>query len=245
MRVYHAKGRGRSVQWISRILFLAFCLCVSPARAENQRQTVTQERVESFLRRYLLERVPWRAENVEFRVIAFPPVAVRAGQVGLRILKSGLAPGLNSFLVAVDVEKKEEARVWVKTDTRVYDQVVVSSFRIAYHSPVEAKDVRVERRDISAVPGRPFSRVEEVVGQQASRAIDLNEILTERSVVKPPLIRRGSTITLLYETGAFRVETPGIAEEAGKAGDFVQVKNTNSGKMLRGLVLDARLVKVN
>jgi flagella basal body P-ring formation protein FlgA len=182
---------------------------------------------------------------VEFRVIGFPPVSVRSGQLGFRVLKSSLAPGVNSFLVAVDVGRKEETRLWVKTDTRVYDQVVVSSYKIIPHALVESKDVRLERRDISALSGRPFSRVEEVVGQQASRVIDLNEILTDRSVAKPPIIRRGSTITLIYETGTLRVETPGVAEEAGKAGDFVQVKNSNSGKVLRGQVIDPRLVKIN
>jgi flagella basal body P-ring formation protein FlgA len=227
------------------VLFVLSAISVLPLWAETQRQAVGQDKIESVLRQYLFERVPWRAENVEFRIIGFPPVTVRSGQLSFRVLKSSLAPGLNSSLLAVDVDKKEESRLWVKTETRVYDQVVVSSFRIAHHSLLEVKDVRVERRDISSLPGRPFSRVDEVVGQQTSRVIELNEILTERSVAKPPIIRRGSTITLLYETGTVRVETPGVAEEAGKAGDFVQVKNSNSGKVLRGVVIDPRLVKIN
>ena len=236
---------GHSIRSVPAILFVVCCLRVSSLAADEQRQSVSQEKIESFLRQYVIERAPWRPENLEFRVIAFPPVAVRSGQLGFRVLKSGLAPGMNSFLVAIDVQKKEEARLWVKTDTRVYDQVVVSSFRLAPHALLEAKDLRTERRDISSLPGRSFSRVEDVVGQQASRVIDLNEILTDRSVAKPPIIRRGSTITLLYETGTVRVETPGTAEEAGKAGDFVQVKNINSGKVLRGLVIDPRVVKIN
>jgi len=62
---------------------------------------------------------------------------------------------------------------------------------------------------------------------------------------QPTLIKRGSSITLLYETGNLRVETAGTAEEGGKAGDFIQVKNSSSGKVLRGMVLDARIVRVN
>jgi flagella basal body P-ring formation protein FlgA len=41
------------------------------------------------------------------------------------------------------------------------------------------------------------------------------------------------------------VETPGVAEEGGKAGDLIQVKNPTSGKLLRGLVLDGRTVRIN
>ena len=58
-------------------------------------------------------------------------------------------------------------------------------------------------------------------------------------------MRRGSAIVLVYDSGSLRVETPGVAEEGGKVGDLIQVKNPGSGKLLRGLVLDGRTVRVN
>jgi flagella basal body P-ring formation protein FlgA len=58
-------------------------------------------------------------------------------------------------------------------------------------------------------------------------------------------MKRGSSVTLVYETGSLRIETPGTAEEGGRVGDFIQVKNASSGKVLRGLVVDGRIVKVN
>ncbi|MGH7930806.1 MAG: flagellar basal body P-ring formation chaperone FlgA, partial [Candidatus Binatia bacterium] len=57
--------------------------------------------------------------------------------------------------------------------------------------------------------------------------------------------RRGSTVILVYETGALRVETPGTAEENGRAGELIQVKNPSSGKLLRGRVLDGRTVRLD
>src|SRR5437868_1987223 len=92
---------GRSLRSVPGILLVVCCLWGSSLTADEQRQSVTQEKIESFLRQYVTERAPWRPENVEFRVIAFPPVAVRSGQLGFRVLKSGLAPGMNSFLVAI------------------------------------------------------------------------------------------------------------------------------------------------
>jgi flagella basal body P-ring formation protein FlgA len=58
-------------------------------------------------------------------------------------------------------------------------------------------------------------------------------------------MKRGSAITLVFETGSLRVETLGVAEEGGKIGEIIQVKNPTSGKMLRGVVLDGRNVRVN
>jgi flagellar basal body P-ring formation protein FlgA len=52
-------------------------------------------------------------------------------------------------------------------------------------------------------------------------------------------------VVLVYETSGLRVETQGIAEENGRTGELIQVKNPASGKLLRGRVLDGRLVRIN
>jgi flagella basal body P-ring formation protein FlgA len=105
--------------------------------------------------------------------------------------------------------------------------------------------VRVERRDISSLAGRPFTRIADVEGQQASRAIEVNETLTARMIGRATLVQRGAQVMLLYDTGNLRVEAPGVAHEPGKIGDVIQVKNPTSGKLLRGVVLDARSVRVH
>ena len=87
--------------------------------------------------------------------------------------------------------------------------------------------------------------IADVAGQQLSRSIDINEILTEKSVDRPTLMRRGAPVTLIYETGALRVESPGLTVEPGKIGDTIQVKNPSSGKLVRGVVIDERSVRVN
>jgi flagellar basal body P-ring formation protein FlgA len=58
-------------------------------------------------------------------------------------------------------------------------------------------------------------------------------------------MRRGNTVLLVYENGGLRVEAPGIAEENGRAGELIQVKNSSSGKLLRGKVLDGRVVRID
>jgi len=215
--------------------------------AANQGQLITKENVELTLRQYVFQRATWKPENIEIRLIPFPALTVPLGPVNFRVVqpKQNLIPGLQPFLLAVDVAGKEEARLWVKTEIRVFDDVVVSSYPIAHHELVTSKTVRVERRDISSLSARPFTRIDDVAGQQAVRTIEVNEILTQKLMERPTLMKRGSSITLLYETGNLRVETAGTAEEGGKFGDFIQVKNANSGKALRGMVLDSRYVKIN
>src|ERR1043166_3592702 len=239
----------RTHRWTRLLSSTVLCLLAVAvsASAANQGQTLGKEKIEPVLRQFVFQRSPWKPENVEIRIIAFPPVTLPLGESSVRIVKptQRLTPGLQSFLIVADVAGKEEARLWIKAEIKVFENVVVSSVPLAHHEVPSEKDVRIERRDISSLTGRPFTKIKDIIGQQAARAIEVNEILTQKLLERPNLVKRGSAITLLYETGNLSIETPGTAEEAGKAGDTIQVKNASSGKMLRGIVLDGRAVRVN
>src|SRR5215467_1473904 len=243
------RGLGISRQFRVKSFLQAMCMpfliCASSAYGSNQGQALSKERMEPVIRQYICDRVPWKSENVEIRIVPFSPVTVPSGVLSFRVLKpaQGLTPGLHSFLVAADVAGKEEARVWVKTEIKVFDEVVITAVPLAHQEIIGGKDVRVARRDISSLTSKPFARVDDVVGRQIVRAVEANEVLTQKLLDRPTLIKRGSSITLVYETGSLRVETAGTAEEGGKVGDFIQVKNASSGKVLRGIVIDARVVR--
>jgi flagella basal body P-ring formation protein FlgA len=228
-------------------LLLAMSSSVFVAGSGAQAQALTQEKMEIIVRRHVLAEGPWKSENIEVRVLPFQAISLPSGTVNYRILRptKGITPGLQNLLVAAEVGGKEAARLWIKAEIRVFDEVLVTSYPLARHEIVSPDKIRLERRDISSVTARPFSRSEEVQGLQATRAIEVNEVLTQKSLERPTLIRRGRPIVLVYESGSLRVETPGVAEEGGKAGDLIQVKNPTSGKLLRGLVLDERTVRVN
>ncbi len=230
----------------SVFLFLLILIVVVPG-IDAGTVALTQERMDRVIRQYVLDNGPWKPKNVEVRVLPFQPGSLPSGVVRYRILKptKGITPGLQSFLVAAEVDGKEAARLWIRAEIRIFGDVLVTSYPLARHEIVSADKVRLEWRDISSVAARPFSRMDEVEGLEAARPLEVNAVLTQTSLERPTLIRRGSAITLVYESRSLRVETPGIAEEGGKAGELIQVKNLSSGKLLRGLVLDGRTVRIN
>jgi flagella basal body P-ring formation protein FlgA len=234
-------------KWRFCFFLVVSILQSSDLRAAHPESLFTTQKAEAILKQHVLANSPWKSADVELRVVSFTPVSVPAGPLTYRVLKptKGVTPGPANFLLALDIAGKEQARFWVKAEIRVFDEVVVSSSPLANHELVDAQNVRLERRDVSALNSRPFKRVEDVAGQQATRAIEVNEILTQKSLDRPTLMRRGSLVTLVYETDALRVESPGLTVEPGRVGDAIQVKNPSSGKMLRGVVVDERTVRVN
>jgi flagella basal body P-ring formation protein FlgA len=228
-------------------IVMAFALLLTVAARSAASVTLTAERIAIALQRHAVANSPWKSANVEVRVLWFQPVSLHFGPATLRVLRpvSGIAPGQQSFLIAAESGGKEQARLWVKADVKVFEEVVVASQPMLLREMVTWKDVRLERRDISGLNARPFYRVDEVIGQQVSRSIPVNETLTQRHLNRPTVMSRGHTVMLVYETNSLRVETPGTAEENGRTGELIQVKNSSSGKLLRGRVLDGRSVRVD
>ena len=233
-----------------RLLIAAWLLALlTPAGALGAGdQLLSGPTVEAALRRHVLDHSPWRPAQLDVTLVSYRPVSVPEGRIGLRVLRPrrGLSPGQRSFLLAAQVEGREALRTWVRADVRVFDRVVVTSQPLAHHEAVRAGDVRLERRDLSAVTGgRPFTAVEEVVAQEAARAIEVNEVLTTATVGPRRVVRRGSRVVLAYETARLRVEVGGQAMDGGRVGDLIRVKNVGSGRIVQGQIVDGRTVRVN
>jgi len=229
------------------LLALLLGLALSVQADGSQTQPLDSGTVETLLLRHLRQAEPRRLENLELRVLPFQPVLLSPGVARLRVLQStrGSTAGVQSFQIAADVAGKEQARFWVKAEVRVYDQVVVAARPLGRQETLSAKDLRLERREITSRTAQIFIRFDDVVGKQSIRAIQGDDVITASAIERPTLLKRGSPITLVFDSGILRVETQGVAEEGGKMGDLIQVKNSTSGKMLRGVVLDERNVKVN
>jgi flagella basal body P-ring formation protein FlgA len=222
-------------------------LSSSASAEEGAGQVLSQEQVEQALRQYVLKMGPWQPDQVEVRALSYKPLPLRSGKAAVRVLKSGkgLSPGVHTFLLAAEVGGKEESQIWVRTEIRVSENVVVSARPLAYRQVIGPEDVRLDRRELDAFTLRPFTRIEEALGKQASRALNANEVLTPAQAELPQVVRHGSAVMLVYESAYLRVETAGEAAQAGKVGDVIRVKNPASGKMLQGVVIDGRTVRVS
>ncbi len=208
------------------------------------RQTLTVQMVEAVLRHHVLQQGPWQSAQVEVVVRSLPPVSLPTGPVQLQVLRprEGITPGVQSFHLAVKVEGKQIKTVWARAEIQVFDDVMVTSRALAYAEAITPADVRLERREVSALHTRTFTKLEDVDARQAARAIRVNEILTPTMVQLPQVIRPRSLVTLVYENAKLRVEAPGEAMDGGKVGDVIRVKNLSSGQLLQGQVRDSREV---
>ncbi|AQS40949.1 MAG: Flagellar basal body P-ring formation protein FlgA [Candidatus Tokpelaia hoelldobleri] len=60
----------------------------------------------------------------------------------------------------------------------------------------------------------------------------------------PVLVKRGQMARLVFTSGDLVITAMGMAMEAGSVGDFIKVRNTDSGLVINGTVLDDGSVRV-
>jgi flagella basal body P-ring formation protein FlgA len=83
-----------------------------------------------------------------------------------------------------------------------------------------------------------------VVGQEAQRPLQARRALRGRDLGTPILVRRGEPVGIVYLAGRLEITTAGIALEAGRRNDPVQVQNTASGEVRRGIVEGPRRIRI-
>ena len=69
-------------------------------------------------------------------------------------------------------------------------------------------------------------------------------ILSERSLVRPILVKRGENVRIVARIGEIDVYANGVALAQGAAGDLIRVQNTTTKRILTGRVQEDKSVLV-
>ncbi|ATU96000.1 flagella basal body P-ring formation protein FlgA (plasmid) [Phyllobacterium zundukense] len=89
----------------------------------------------------------------------------------------------------------------------------------------------------ASAAGQYVMSAEQLVGKVARRTLLPGQPILVTAVNEPNLIQRGVPVALVYNTGALVITAKGIPMEPGRSGDFVKVRNIDSGIIVSGTVL--------
>jgi flagella basal body P-ring formation protein FlgA len=94
-------------------------------------------------------------------------------------------------------------------------------------------------------PGQDLAQsLDDVIGMQLRRPLGAGQVLRVSDLVRPPLVRRGSSVHIELVTPGLSVSGIAIALESGAEGDTVRVENPASHAFLHALVLGPDRVRV-
>ncbi|AWM02277.2 flagellar basal body P-ring formation chaperone FlgA [Bradyrhizobium amphicarpaeae] len=100
---------------------------------------------------------------------------------------------------------------------------------------LKSSDIVLERRPKAEVTGEPASR-DRSIGMQLRRPMRAGTPLRAADMVKPDLVVRDQSVTIIYKVPGLYLTSRGKAIESGAEGDTVSVLNVQSKRTLTGTV---------
>ena len=100
---------------------------------------------------------------------------------------------------------------------------------------LKSADIVIERRTKAEVGNDAASR-EQSLGMQMRRPMRAGQSLRTADLVKPDLVQRDQSVSVIYETPGLYLTTRGKALDSGTEGDVVNVLNLQSKRTVTGIV---------
>ena len=100
---------------------------------------------------------------------------------------------------------------------------------------LKASDIVVERRPRAEV-GTDAAVRDQAVGMQMRHGMRAGRPLRVADLVRPDLVQRDQTVTIIYQTAGIYLTTRGKALDSGTEGDVVSVVNAQSKRTVTGIV---------
>ncbi len=113
---------------------------------------------------------------------------------------------------------------------------------VAVDHPVErggvlkASDLIVVRRPKSESDGGSISDIADAVGLAARHELRPSQPLHATDLMRPNIIQRNDTVTIVYQAPGLVLTLRGRAQEAGALGDSIGVLNVESNRVIQGIV---------
>jgi len=84
----------------------------------------------------------------------------------------------------------------------------------------------------------------QLIGRELRRDTSEGDILRSRDVVPPRLVQRGALVTMKIETPFISVTSQGKSQQDGAEGDTVRVVNTQSNRVVEGVVTGPGMIEI-
>ncbi|HVN81032.1 MAG TPA: flagellar basal body P-ring formation chaperone FlgA [Terriglobia bacterium] len=215
-------------------------------KVSRSSRTLRTDDLENAVAREFLPKLPWREVRLENLEV---PEALQVPQ-GENQFSCEYSPHTDlarPFYLAVTVSVDGELikRLFLRTTLSIEETVAIATRELPPGQSIEPEEIRWEKRRLSSTLHLPILEMGFLEGKKPRTTIPAGEVLTEDLLIKVPLIKRGDTITLVFQDERIRVKTQGKSLASGMRGDQIQVMNLDSKKVLRAEVLDKNTAQVS
>lgn len=165
-----------------------------------------------------------------------------------RPLEGFLAPGARlsgNTSVGVACTGTRPWKLYVQAYVSVYKMVAVAAAYLPAGTTLNADNIRLEERDVTAGGYGYVSDLEQLRDSIVKQPVQEGRIIPPQALTRAKLIRRGEAVVILSRNGNIEVRMAGSALMDGAAGERIKVKNEKSSRIVEGKVEAPGLVLVS
>lgn len=159
------------------------------------------------------------------------PQQVMAGWVPVTLAVSSGGETLRRGVVTVRVEAERN--------------VVVTRRSLRRGAVLAASDLIVEPMPVSDLPEGWLADSAPAVGKRLKRSLAAGAPVSAQQLEQPPAVRRGQRVKLELRHGGLRIEGFGRAQQDGRPGEWIRVRNTASNREVTGRVSEDGVIRVD
>lgn len=127
----------------------------------------------------------------------------------------------------------------------VFDDVVVAARPLLKGQNIDESAIRFEKRNIARLNNGYYAQTGPLQQLQARRNLRRGAVLTPANLAPRLLVRSGQQVTLVLDYNGLQVKSSGKALRSAGFGEVVRVRNSQSQKVVEGVVSGEALVQVS
>jgi flagella basal body P-ring formation protein FlgA len=182
--------------------------------------------------------------------------SVRVGRLDERLRLSPCLDGLEAFLpagstltgnttIGVRCLGPTTWSVYLSARVTAFAEVVVARRYLPRGTVLTGDTVELASKDVGTLNMGYFSAVSDLSGQVLKRALRPGVVVTPGLIAPVMAVRRGERVEIRARAGGLEVTSMGKALADGAVGDWIEVRNMSSKKVIEGRVEGPGVVQVS
>lgn len=125
-----------------------------------------------------------------------------------------------------------------------YIMAPIAGKYIKFGEVIQSSDITSKKMRLDTFKKGFATEDAEVIGMQAKKYIAVGRMFKISDLSRPAVLKNNDPVNIIYSSGVINLKTVGIALGTGAVGDMIKVKNTSSGAVLLGQIINKNTVQV-
>jgi flagella basal body P-ring formation protein FlgA len=224
------------------VILTLFWSCLGVANAERQSLASITLQVESFLANFAYDS-PYPAQFDLAKLDKRLNLKPCAQALDVQFTRTYKTTGNTSLTVRCKAPVSWQIHLPVRVS--VFDDVVVNKIPLVKGQKLDTYSIEYRKKDITRLQRGYFQRTQPLDNLQAKRNLPAGNILNTSNLSLRQLVKSGQRVIILLDVDGLQIKTSGLALQSASLGQVIKVKNTQSNKIVEGVVSAAGEITVN